>query len=453
MSVAAVAVLVLLIGGGPLDPSRAVPRAAPTLGPAEAVARALARHPEAGIARAGQRQAESLLAEAKAGLLPRLDLLGTANRFQEPVLVTPIHGFDAQGLPEFDRTLIQGDLRLDFTLWDGGVRRGSISRASAEAAAATTGVEEVAAALVARTLTGYLRVLSLDATLAAADRRIEAIEEERRRAEQLLAAGRAPEVDLLRARAAGAAARAARVRVASALDTAERDLARLIGAEGGTVAAALQPVVLADTRVPPRQALELALDSAPSVARARRALEAAEAAVSVARGGRRPRLSLVGDVKEYGSSQGDFEEEWNAGVQLAVPLFRGGALRERVIQAEAARDAAAERLRLARLDAAAGLDRALAALAEAGARDEELREAVARYAEVARVERLRLDTGAGVQADYLDAEAALLDARAGAVDARHSVVVARVEVARVIGELDLGWVERSLRAAAPGDEE
>lgn len=446
----AAALAASLLAAGALPAASETPPAAPDpLTPVEAVSRALAHHPEAGAARAEERRAESALAEAKSGLLPRLDLTGSAIQFQEPMVVTPIHGLDFQNLPEFDETLIQGGLHLDHTLYDGGVRRGAVAREEAQTAAAASGTESVEQALVARTLAVYLRALTLQATLEAADRRIDAVAAEGRRVEQLLAVGRVPEVDLRRAQAALAAARADRVRLEAALETAERDLARLVGLEeGGVPAGTLVPVAPRVPDLPPRQALYEEIDESPPLARARQAVEAAEAAVAVARGGRRPRLALVGDLKEYGSSEGDFDLEWNAGLQVAVPIFRGGALEERVAQAEAARDAAAERLRLARLDARAGLDRALAALAEARAREEALAEAVAQYEEVVRIERLRLDTGAGVQADYLDAEAALLDARAGLVEAGHAVVGARIEVARATGGLDLRWVEESF----PEDE-
>lgn len=455
-ALAALVAGVLAVGAVPATaqapPPGPPPPPPPILAPTEAVTRALAHHPEAGVARAEARRAERALAEAEAALLPRLDLTGSAVQFQEPMVVTPIHGFDPQSFPEFDETLIQGGLRLDHTLYDGGVRRGTISQRESEAGAAATGTETVEQALVARTLSTYLRILGIDATRAAADRRIDALEAERSRVEQLLEVGRAPEVDLRRADAALASARADRVRLAAALETAERDLARLIGAEDGEVASgALLPVGLAEGELPPRQALYQELEGSPPVVRARQAVEAAEAAVAVARGNRRPRLALVGDVKEYGSSEGDFDTEWNAGLQVAVPVFRGGALEERMAQAEAARATAAERLRLARLEVRAALDRALASLAESRARAEALGEAVAQYAEVARIEKLRLDTGAGIQADYLDAEAALLDARAGLVEAENAVVAARVEVARAIGELGREWVEEEL-TAGPREE-
>ncbi|HEX6199320.1 MAG TPA: TolC family protein [Thermoanaerobaculia bacterium] len=455
---AAAFLAVSLVAAGALPSAAQTPPALPDrFTPAEAVRRALATYPEAGVARAEAREAGEALAEAEAGLLPRIDLLGSVMRFSEPMVVTPIHRLDFQDLPEFDETLIQGDLRLEHTLYDGGAARGAVAAAEARAGAAGEGAEAVEQALAARTLEAYLRVLGLDAVLAAADRRIEAVSAERGRVAQLLEVGRAPEVDLFRAEAALAAARADRVRVATALETAERELARLVGAEAGeTAAGRLAPVALAGDAVelPPRQALEARLEETPAVARARAALAAAEAALEVARGTRRPRLALVGDVKEYGSSDGHAETEWNAGLQVAVPVFRGGALAARAAEAGAARDAAAERLRLARLEARRELDRALASLAEARARSEALEVAVAQYEEVVRVEALRLEAGAGVQADYLDAEAKLLDARAAQVEAGNGVIGARIEIARVTGELGPAWVEGTLvPREEPGEEE
>jgi outer membrane protein TolC len=411
------------------------------------VTRALATYPEAGVARAEAREAGSALVEAEAALRPRIDLLGSVMRFSEPMVVTPIHRLDFQDLPEFDETLIQGDLRLEHTLYDGGAARGAVAAAEARTGAAGERTEGVEQALAARTLEAYLQVLGLDAVLAASDRRIEAVSAERGRVGELLEVGRAPEVDLFRAEAALAAARADRVRVATALETAERELARLVGAEPAVTAAGrLAPIALAGeaAELPPRQALEARIEETPAVARARAALAAAEAAVEVARGTRRPRLALVGNLKEYGSSEGHAATEWNAGLQVAVPVFRGGALQARAAQAEAARDAAAERLRLARLEARRELDRALASFAEARARVEALEEAVAQYEEVVRVEALRLEAGAGVQADYLDAEAKLLDARAALVGAGNGVIGARIEIARVTGELGPAWVEGTL---------
>ena len=119
-----------------------------------------------------------------------------------------------------------------------------------------------------------------------------------------------------------------------------------------------------------------------------------------------------------------------------------------VSRAEALRDASRENVRLAELSAAANVDRALAALEETEARAASLRTAVDRSAEVARIERLRLDTGTGVQADYLQAEATLLSLRVALSEVDHGAVLARVRLARAVGELDVGWLQENLGGAS-----
>jgi outer membrane protein TolC len=83
-----------------------------------------------------------------------------------------------------------------------------------------------------------------------------------------------------------------------------------------------------------------------------------------------------------------------------------------------------------------GVEAALAAYRSARSRAEALEAAVAQSAEVARIEALALESGAGVQTDYLRAEAELLTVRAALAEARHGAVEARVRLERATGRLD-----------------
>jgi outer membrane protein TolC len=76
-----------------------------------------------------------------------------------------------------------------------------------------------------------------------------------------------------------------------------------------------------------------------------------------------------------------------------------------------------------------------------------LEPAIARFRELARIERLLLDAGSGTQTDFLNAEADLLTAQANLVEARHAEIAARVELARVAGELNLDWLADAVGAA------
>jgi outer membrane protein TolC len=55
-----------------------------------------------------------------------------------------------------------------------------------------------------------------------------------------------------------------------------------------------------------------------------------------------------------------------------------------------------------------------------------------------------LEIGAGVQTDFLAAQADLLAARAGLARARHAEMAAHIEVARLLGMLDEDWIRTNL---------
>jgi outer membrane protein TolC len=474
---AALAVGLALAGVPSARGQQAGAKTAPT-GPAPltlagAVSRALDAAPQVTAARAAEAAARAQLAEAEADLLPVLALSGSAFRHQKPTIVTPIHGFAPGLFPSFDRSVLQGDLQVRYDLWDGGVRSARIAQRRAQLEAAEAATSAVAATAAARAVAAFLAVRSLDEQLAAHEQRRAALLAERSRVEQLLAVGRAAQVDLLRVQAAQASAEADRVGLAGQRDRASRDLLRLLGVamEAGGAAAAqaagapappeptlppLAAAVLVEQQPPPRATLlARALAGSGEVRRARRELAAADAGLLAARrAGRALGLRLEGNLLGFAGGNGDAEGEWNAGVRVAVPLW-DRHFAARLALAEAGRDGAAAALRLAEDAVGSDLDRAWADLSATLARAESLAEAEARYAEVVRVERLRLSAGAGVEADYLRAEADLLLARAAAIEARNKVAATRAELARVAGELSAPWVESAYAppAAPEGERE
>ena len=412
---------------------------------ATAVEHALARHPSVGLAKARSDEARASVREAFAPWFPALQLGATAMRYEKPMLVYPLHGLDFSELPRFEKTLLQAGLTLDFTLFD-AARGARIRRARQQWRATDASLDAAQQALVARVIATYLSVLTKHEILSAHDQRLAALESEMGRVRQLQQAGRAADVEVLRVEAALSGAQADRVHLASALDLAESDLGRLIDPPSGQVhSAQLVPVVPMDTPVITRDStVSLALASSPSILQAQRQSEAAQAGRAVARGARWPTLRGTGAYVDRGASEGAFKAEWNAGVVLSYPVFTGGAVRNAVARADAANRSAAEQLRLAGIQLAEDVDRALSALAESRARAKSLSVAVERFAEVARIEKLSLEAGARTQTDYLRAEADLLSARASLAEAHHAEIVSRTEMARITGQLNSSWIARSL---------
>ncbi len=419
-----------------------------TLG--RAVDRALAAYPTVAVARARADGAAADVGMAKAAWLPRVSLDGSLNRFQEPMVVAPLHGFDPRNPPLFDQTLIQSGLTLNWTLFDFGGRTARVRAQRALAGAADAALSGTELQLIARVVTGYLRVLTARDLVAAQDQRLAALAAAAARTRQLMAEGKAARLDGLRVDAEARRAEADRIASASQLDVAEHDLAQLVQLPYQTVhTAPLAALRLADTT--------LATDTAGAVraalvARAREAsaelleaeqrARAADATRDVARATWFPELRVAGAYVDRGRWAGDFAAEWQLGVTLSYPLFTGGGRVSAVRRAAADGRAAAEQLRAVGLMVEQGVDQALAALRQAHARVAALQSAVEQSAEVARIERLSLEVGSGTQTDYLAAEANLLSARAGLIEARHAEIGARVELARISGELSRDWLGR-----------
>jgi outer membrane protein len=416
--------------------------AASALPAAEAVRSALAHDPVLGAARANADAAWAARGEARAAWFPTVTLGASATHFQLPMLVTPIHGFTPGLTPPFEETLIQGHAQLAWTIFDGGAR-GSRMRAARTTAQAGDALRvQAEQALISRVLGLYLQVLGGADVLAAHDRRLQALQAERERARLRVETGRAPNVELLRADAAVAQAEAERVRIVTRLDAAERDLARVTGVPvERTRAARLLRVGLRDTVLPDRAAaLARAHETNAAVDQARHDASSAQAATSLARSARWPRLEFAGAWVDRGSTAGEFTDEWNVGVQLSYPLFRGGAVSSNIARAAAAERGSALRVQAALAQAGREFDAVYGALEEQRARVQHLVTLAARFAEVVRIEALRLETGTGTQTDYVTAEAELLAARASLVEAQYGVIAARVELARITGDLDADWL-------------
>lgn len=418
---------------------------------AAVIERALEAYPTVTAVRAARDRAGAELGEARSALLPRLSLDGSLTRFEEPMVVLPLHGFDPRNPPLFDRTLIQSGLSLSWTLFDfgGRLQRVRAQRALSEAAGAAVASSEMQ--LVARAVAAYTRVLTARELLAAQDQRLQALALAADQARQRLEAGKAARIEVLRVEAERQRALADRVATASRLQVAERELAQLADLPPETVSgrplAGLRLTETSRAQAPLRDELVArARAESPEIRQLERRRQAAQAAAAAQRAAWFPELRVAGAYVDRGRWAGDFSAEWQVGVALAYPLFTGGARSSAVQRAAADERQAAAQLEAARLALEQAVDQALAALREAEAREAALESALAQFAELVRIERLSLDLGSGTERDYLAALADQLAAQAGLIEARYAAIGARVELARLTGDLSLEWVRRNVEA-------
>ena len=411
-----------------------------------AARRALARYPAVQAAAARAAQVEAEVGIAKAAWLPRLGLSGVATRYEETMLVYPIHGFAPNLIPPFSNFIVQGSLSAQYLLVDGGGRSGRVREARAQSGAAEAAAVAATQETLQRVVVAFLEVLGRREVLAAHDHRLQALAAERARVVQLVRAGRVADVDLLRAEAEMQRAAAERVERATLLSVAEAELGRLVALPAdSTRALLLVRVALADSILPGADTLAAAARAAnPRLLQAAARAAAAVAATAVARGERWPSISLFARENGWSDADGNDALEWNAGALLEYPLFTGGARRSAIAAAQAASRRAGAEAALVTLEVQRSVDDARAVATAAQALRASLSVAVARFREVARIRKLALDTGTGTQTDYLDAEADLLDAQARHIEARHREITARAALALHTGQLDLEWLGRNL---------
>lgn len=411
-----------------------------------AVDRALHAHPAVAAARASADAATADVSQAKAAWLPSVSVDGSVNKFQKPMVVWPLHALDLRHPPTFDTELSQASVGAAYTLYDFGARGAKVRAAEAQRDAADASLGATEQALVTRTVSSYLRVLTARGVLAADDQRVAALTAEAKRARDRLAAGKAARVDTLRAAAELANAVADRVNSAAAVDVAEHDLARLIGVEYAALRQSTLSSVKLTAVLNGSDAAMHAGDANADVRAASERAAAALASVNAVKATRLPQFQATTAIIDRSNITGRWLSEWQVGVGMSWPIYTGGARESAVARAQASARAAQEQLRLTRLTADQQVDDARASFAAATARATALDAAVQQATEVARITALARDVGEGTQTDYLIAESALYRARSSLVQARHAVIAARVELARALGELSRNWIATSLES-------
>lgn len=412
-----------------------------------AATRALAIHPRTQAAAAELAGAGAQRTEARAAWFPEVTTQGSFTRFEQPMIVAPIHALDAAQIT-FDRTLIQGDVRLSWTVFDGGGRIAGVRAAGAAVEASAAGTAIAEADVLAEVARRYLTARTAGLVLGAQRDGLGALRAERERVSRRVVEGDAAQVELLRVEAALAGVEAEVARAAADEEVALRALARTLDVPAVPPAhlASLRPV---SGEPPPREVIVAGLEErSPDLEAANRNLERARQERRRAQAAWFPRLDLQGAAIAYGDGAWRFSPEWQFGARFFYPVLLGGERSAAVARAGAGVDAADARLRATERSLAEALDRALAARTSAVAQVAAFEAAAAHLAEVARIEALALATGAGVEVEYLRAEADARRARANLEEARAARVLADIDLARVTGALSLTWLAENVESVS-----
>ncbi|WP_235579223.1 efflux transporter outer membrane subunit [Pseudorhodoferax sp. Leaf274] len=384
-------------------------------------------------------QAQALVREQQAALLPTLSLGGSARRSG------PVRGGGASGSSRSYAASVAADWSPD--LW--GRLGEAVNSAQANAQASAADLASARLSSIGSVAANYLALREADAEIGLLDETIAGYERALAITRNRYDAGIAAQTDVLQAQTQLLGAQAERVALRRSRATYEHAIAVLVGvtpAEFAIAPAAWRPVVPAvPTGVP-----SLLLQRRPDIAGAERVVARANAQIGIARAAYYPSIALSGSVGGSASRVGDLFSAssllWALGVSVAQTVFDGGARDAATDAALAAHASSVASYRQTVLSAFQDVEDQLSATA-ALAEQEGLRRDASQAAD--RTEQQMLNRYRAGQVGYSE----VVNAQASALNARRTL--AQVQLARQTAAVSLiqalggGWEADWLRAQEP----
>jgi len=413
----------------------------------DAVGVALRENKAIAATSAGLRAAEAGVAEARSGMLPKLNYSESFARSNNPVFVFSslltqhqfgAENFDIGALNRPDAlNNFQSQLTVDQVVYDAGQTRNAVK--SAGLAQKMTGEEQRGARMqvISGVARAYYGAVLAAESLKTAEQAKRSAEADLKRAEAVRAAGMSTDVDVLSIRVHLAAVNEQRIQRAADLDVAKAALNDALGLPLDTPHAftsALTPLDLPDLKLE-----DLERGAATARPEARETRLAAELAQTRADSARSALLPQVGFHAAFEADRQRFiprgGANWLASVSLHWNLFNGFGDKARI----EASDHLVERARAEeqRADSAVRLEvrRAWAKLSAAQQRIEVARAAVAEADESLRITQNRYEAGMSNVTDLLRNETAALESRTRYLAAVHDQRIAATMLEFAAGRL------------------
>ena len=414
----------------------------------EAMASALRTSPSLASARAQVAAVRETLPIAWAEALPQISASGAANQIERSE-----RSFASLVRESPDYWI--ASVNTSTLLFGSGRVLASTRQARAQIASAVAAYQDVAQNLLLEVARAYGGVSLARATKTAQEQALDNLEQQVRYVAANVREGFLTQTDLAQARARVELSRAELAQSRLQLVQASEAYTRLVGHPPAELDAAPEIGELPGDLT---AAVDIAAAEHPSIRSAMSALEASNAAVSVAAAAGRPRVSIDTTHSFFETmSQENAREagEDSVAVRLSIPLFSGGAISARTRQQRASRTAAhfdladtQSQVRERATVAWFGLHAARATLDASAVRLE--------ATELAQ-RGIQREQQAGLRStiDVLNQEQELLSARVGRASAERDYLVAQREMAASIGRLavltfaEAEHVERAANVEAP----
>ncbi|MEP7084781.1 MAG: efflux transporter outer membrane subunit [Betaproteobacteria bacterium] len=401
----------------------------------ELVAATLARNVELRLAVAQIEEAEGVVREAGASILPEIDVGGNSNRTASSsatALPTPA------GVPTVrndHRFTFSTTFELDF--W--GKLRSASGVAQARLLSTRYARDVVMLTLAATTTQSYFALRSLDAQIAVTQGSVQSRDDSLSIVRSRVNAGYASDLDLAQANLSRAQAgsllrdlqrQRALVEHQLQILTARLDLRLPAGNVFDVPTPALPPPGLPSTLIERR----------PDVAVAEQNLIAANAQIGVARAAQFPTFSLTGFLGGESASLTNILTNpariWSVGLGVLFPVFDAGKYAARTAQTEARQRQAAANYQKSVETAFREVADALSNIRQSIAAEGDLTAAVLAARDALRIAQVRYTAGYSAYLDVLDAQRNVNDAELALARNRQAQLVYTVDLIKAVGG---GW--------------
>jgi outer membrane protein len=409
----------------------------------QAIKEALAGNPDVQVARATAGEAAQRIPQARAGMLPHVELVESWQRGNQPVSVFGSllaqrqfsqANFAVDRLNHPDAVSnVRTAITAEQVLFDGGRTGAAVRAASLGHRIALSGQAQAASDLTLRTTEAYGQVLLAAAEHQAAESAVASAEEDARSAGARHDAGTGSEADVLAVAVHLARMRERAIEAASNETIARAELNRLIAAPLDRAFLLEEPAIASSGGAASVTLEQQALAHRPEIVQAELKRDLSRSLARSARAARLPQVAMQGAYEWNDGRLGRPAPAWTVGAQVRLNLFAGGADLARAREAAYGADRAdAERLRAEtaiRIDVLAATER----LKAARAREAVGRAMVMQARESRRMIRDRYEAGMTSVGELLRADNAVLEAETQRTAARVDVIVSDAQLHHAVG--------------------
>ena len=319
-------------------------------------------------------------------------------------------------------------------LYTGGKLSGTIEQAVQNYKSSEYGVDESYQAVKLSATNGYYAVLQAIDTVKLSKDSVERLSAHLQNVQAQYDVGVVAKVDVLRSQVELADAEQTLIKAQNAYDLAVADLNNIIGLPHGTDLKVTESLQYNKYDNPMENCINFALANRPELFQAEAGIEAAKAAVKVAKSGYMPQVAASAS-NDWSSTSwpGDDNQNWGVGVSVSMNVFDSGVTAAKVNASEASLYKAEETYRQTKDSVQLDVRNNYLSLREAEKRIATSKVAVDSAEEDYRISQLRYQAGVGTNIDVMDAQVALTQAKNNYVQALYDYNTSSAALAKSMG--------------------